>query len=386
MDHFEFYNPVRIVFGKGSIQKISQLISSKQKVMITYGGGSIKKNGVYKEVTAALRNHNWIEFGGIEANPDYETCMKAVQIAKKENVDFLLSVGGGSVLDGTKFIAAASLYEGDDPWTFVENDGPVKTALPIGCVLTLPATGSEMNGTAVLSWRARNEKRGFRDECMMPQFSILDPETTYSLPERQTANGIVDTFVHVTEQYLTYPVNAPLQDRQAEAILHTVVEEGPKVFDNPNNYEIRANLMWCATNALNHLIGRGVPQDWATHLIGHELTVLFGMDHGQSLAVVHPALLKYMKKEKAGKLMQFGKRIWGLNDLSEEDIVDQAIEKMEAFFQSVHVPTRLNDYGIKLDDAMRIVPKLEKRGLKLGERQNILAADIEGILRLTVSS
>ncbi len=386
MDNFEFYNPVRIVFGKDSIRRLKDLIPSKSKVMITYGGGSIKKNGVYEQVTSALENYQWIEFGGIEANPDYDTCMKAVKIAKEENVDFLLSVGGGSVLDGTKFIAAASLYKGDEPWTFVENDGPINGAIPVGCVLTLPATGSEMNGTAVISWRARNEKRAFRDECTMPKFSILDPETTYSLPERQTANGIVDTFVHVTEQYLTYPVNAPLQDRQAEAILHTVVEEGPKVFKSPGDYDIRANLMWCATNALNHLIGQGVPQDWATHLIGHELTVRFGMDHGQSLAVILPALLKYKKKEKAGKLLQFGKRIWGLKEMSDDAIIDTAIEKMEAFFQAVHIPTKLNDYGIDLDDAMQIVPKLEKRGLKLGERGDILPEDVEGILKLSVSS
>ncbi len=381
MFDFTFHNPTRIVFGKKSIAKLSALVPKKHKVLITYGGGSIKKNGVYDQVALALKDHDFIEFGGIEPNPRYETLMKAVELARKEQVRFLLSVGGGSTLDGTKFLAAAIEYTSADPWDIPTAQTQVQSALPIGCVLTLAATGSESNGYAVISRESTNEKRAFFSELCYPQFAILDPETTCTLPVSQTLNGIVDPFVHVMEQYMTYEVNAPLQDRQAEAILSTLIEEGPKVIADPNNYDARANVMWCATQALNGLIACGVPQDWATHMIGHELTALYGIDHAQSLAVVLPALLRNRREQKARKLVQFGRRIWNIDDTSEDEVMEKAIVRTEEFFQSLGMKTRLSQYGIT-EGLEQVGIRIEKRNEKLGEHQDILREDIDAILKL----
>lgn len=382
MWNFTYHNPVKIVFGKGSIAELANLVPPDQKIMMTYGGGSIKRNGVYDQVLAALRGRVLVEFGGIEPNPRYETLMRAVAQVRAEGIDFLLAVGGGSVLDGTKFIAAAVEYTGDDPWDILAREAPVTAALPLGAVLTLPATGSEMNGNAVISRESTREKLAFSSPLVYPRFSILDPETTYSLSPRQVANGIVDTFVHVAEQYLTYSVNAPLQDRQAEAILLTLIEEAPKVKADPQNYDVRANLMWCATQALNGLIGCGVPQDWATHTIGHELTAFFGLDHGQTLAIVLPAVLKHQRARKAGKLIQYAQRVWGIQGLTDEATIDAAIARTEEFFRSVGNPTRLSDYGVKLADCQPIVERFKERGQMFGEHKAIGAQQVGEILAL----
>ena len=281
MYNFEYKNPVKIIFGKGTIPQVTKELPTDTKILMTYGGGSIKKNGVYNQVKSALKDFEVLEFGGIEPNPHYETCMKAVELIKVENIGFLLAVGGGSVIDATKFIAAAVCYKGDDPWDILAKDAKVEDALPLADVLTLPATGSEMNGNSVISRVSIQEKLAFGSQKVMPVFSILDPETIFSLPDRQVANGVVDAFVHVMEQYLTFPVNSPIQDRFAESILKTLVEEGPKVLANRTDYDAAANFMWSATVALNGLIGVGVPQDWATHMIGHELTAYHGIDHGR---------------------------------------------------------------------------------------------------------
>ncbi|NQU84519.1 MAG: iron-containing alcohol dehydrogenase, partial [Mariniphaga sp.] len=284
MYNFEYKNPVKIIFGKGTIPQVANELPKEAKILMTYGGGSIKKNGVYDQVKKALKSFDLLEFGGIEANPHYETCMKVVDLIKAEKVNFLLSVGGGSVLDATKFIAAAVKYEGDDAWDILAKGAEVKEAMPLADVLTLPATGSEMNGNSVISRVSTQEKLAFGSPKVMPVFSILDPETIFSLPDRQVANGVVDAFVHVIEQYLTFPVNSPIQDRFAESILKTLVEEGPKILSNRTDYDSAANFMWSATVALNGLIGSGVPQDWATHMIGHELTAYHGIDHARTLA------------------------------------------------------------------------------------------------------
>jgi NADP-dependent alcohol dehydrogenase len=382
MFNFTFHNPTKIVFGKGTIAELGNLVPSGRKVLVTYGGGSIKRNGVYDKVMDALREYSVVEFSGVEPNPRYETLMKAVEQARAEKIVFLLAVGGGSVLDGTKFIAAAIPYQGDDPWDMVLDHALVTAAVPLGTVLTLPATGSEMNGTAVISRESTRDKRPLKSPLIYPQFSILDPETTYSLPERQTANGIVDTFIHVTEQYLTYDVNAPLQGRQAEAILSTLVEEAPKVMADPRNYDVRANLMWCSTQALNGLIVCGVPSDFATHMIGHELTALFGMDHGRTLAILHPAVLQHQREHKAQKLIQYAQRVWGVQGLSDEETIDAAIARTEEFFRSVGVPTKLSDYGIELAACRPIVERFEERGTKMGEHENIGYREVEEILAL----
>ncbi len=382
MRNFTYQNPVKIVFGKGTIAQLSQLVPLDQKVLVTYGGGSIKRNGVYDQVTAALKDHAVLTFGGIEPNPCYETLMQAVALAKAEGVGFLLAVGGGSVADGTKYIAAAVKYEGEDPWDIPAKGAKVKAAVPMGVVLTLPATGSEMNPTGVISRASTQEKFPFASPLTYPKFSILDPETTFSLPERQVANGIVDAFIHVTEQYLTYDVATPLQDRQAEAILSTLIEQAPKVRAEPSNYDVRANIMWCATQALNGLLGCGVVEDWATHMIGHELTAAFGLDHAQTLAVVLPGLLRHQRDLKCGKLAQYGRRVWHIEGLADDETADLAIARTEAFFRETGVPTRLRDYNLTPADCQVVVERFQARGTKLGERQNITYKETEEILAL----
>jgi len=328
----------------------------------------------------ALKGVEILEFGGIEVNPHYETCMKAVEIAKAENIDFLLSVGGGSVLDATKFIAAAVLYTNGDPWDILVNRGKVENAIPIGAVLTLPATGSEMNGNSVITRISTLEKMAFSSLKVMPQFSVLDPECVFTLPDKQIANGIVDAFIHVMEQYLTFDVNSPLQDRFAESILATLIEEGPKVLANRKDYDAAANFMWSATMALNGLIGVGVPQDWATHGIGHELTAFHGIDHARTLAIVLPGVMNIKRNEKKDKILQYGKRIWGITSGTDDEKIDAAIAKTIAFFESLGLPTTLPAYNVPKESVTKIVARFEKRKYKLGEKADIGFQEIEQIL------
>ncbi|HNX56083.1 MAG TPA: iron-containing alcohol dehydrogenase [Prolixibacteraceae bacterium] len=380
MYNFEYQNPVKVIFGKGEIAKVGKNIPEGSKILITYGGGSIFKNGVYDQVKESIKGFEVLEFGGIEPNPHYETLMKAVEIVRKENISFLLSVGGGSVIDGTKFIAAAACYEGTDPWDILSKRAPVKAAVPHGAVLTLPATGSEMNAGAVITRVETKEKLAFGSPKVMPLFSVLDPETIYSLPEKQIANGIVDAFVHVIEQYLTFPVNSPIQDRFAESILKTLIEEGPKVIADKTNYDAAANFMWSATMALNGLIGAGVPQDWATHMIGHELTAFHGIDHARTLAIVLPGVMKIEREQKKAKLLQYGERVWGILDGTDEERINQTIAKTVAFFESLGVQTKLPDYSVSTETVNAITDRFRKRGYKLGEKANIGPEEIQMIL------
>ena len=386
MNNFKFQNPTKIVFGKGSIANISKLIPKHAKVLILYGGGSIKKNGVYDQVTSALKKHTTIEFGGIEANPDYDTLKRAVKLVKTEKVDFLLAVGGGSVIDGTKFISVAAHYKGKHPWNLLAKHeaNKIKKAVPIGVVLTLPATGSEMNMNAVISRRKSEEKLSFSNPNVFPRFSILDPEVTYSLPEKYIRNGIVDAYVHVMEQYMTYPVGAIVQDRQAEAILHALIELAPKALETPPDYLGRANFMWAATNALNHLISSGVPGDWATHEIGHELTALYGLDHAETLAVILPYILWYKRDKKKRKLLQYGYRVLNTRSQNHEERISQTIEKTAAFFQGLGMPTTLTAYNIDPDEAAeKVQSRLENRGIILGEHNDITPEDVANIIRMS---
>ena len=369
MEDFEFYNPVKIFFGKDQLSKIASQIPKGNKVLMLYGGGSIFRNGIYDKVKEALKSYNLTEFGGIEPNPTYETAMKAVELIKTEKIDFLLAVGGGSVIDATKFIGAAALYRFGDPWNILTKKLPVTASLPIGTVLTLPATGTEMNKNAVISRKSTSEKLAFSSPYSFPKFSILLPEAAGSLPRNQVANGVVDAFVHVIEQYLTYPVNAPVQDRFAEAILITLIEEGPKVYANPADYDAMANLMWSATMALNGLIQCGVPGDWSVHSIGHELTALHGIDHARTLAIVLPGLWKVLREEKKQKLLQYGQRVWNITAGTEEERIYAAIDKTTEFFESLGIKTRLTDYGVKQDTIDKIVSRFEERKwLTLGDR------------------
>lgn len=382
MQNFSFHNPTRIVFGEGQISELATLIPQDARILFTYGGGSIKNNGVYDQVKTALNQHILFEFGGIEPNPRYETLMRAVAMVKENKIDYLLAVGGGSVVDGTKFIAAAVEYEGE-PWDILAKHAPVTKAMPLGCVLTLPATGSESNGNSVVTRASTQEKLSFGSPLVYPQFAVLDPTTTYTLPPRQIANGAVDAFVHIMEQYLTYPVNAKVQDRFAEGLLLTLIEEGPRALAEPTNYQVRANLMWAATMALNGLIGVGVPQDWATHMIGHELTALHGLDHAQTLAVVLPALMQHQRAQKREKLLQYGRRVWQLNNADEEELITAAIQRTKDFFEQMGTPTTLSGYGISTDAIPAIVAMLEKHNLTaLGEHGDITPAASRKILEL----
>jgi NADP-dependent alcohol dehydrogenase len=371
MKNFTFHNPTRIIFGEGQIAALDAQVPRDARVLITCGGGSIKSNGVLAQVQAALGERAWFVFEGIEPNPTYETLMQAVAVARERNVDFLLAVGGGSVIDGTKFIAAALKFNGE-PWDILAKQVPVRDAVPFGSVLTLPATGSEMNNGSVISHREKGDKLFFTSDATYPLFSVLDPTTTYSLPVRQIANGVVDAFVHIVEQYLTYPVDAKVQDRFAEGLLLTLTEVGPQALAEPNNYAVRANLMWTATLALNGLIGAGVPQDWATHMLGHEITALHGLDHAQTLAIVLPAMLTARKEQKRAKLLQYGERVWNITQGSEDERIVAAITATRVFFERMTVGTRLRDYGIGGQTVATLIAKLEEHGMTgLGEHGDV---------------
>jgi len=372
MNNFEFYNPTKIVFGTETIAKLDSLTPVGARVLILFGGESARKNGTLDEVKAALGSRPVFEFGGIEANPSYETMMRAVELVRSEKIEFLLAVGGGSVIDGTKFVAAAVHYPGD-PWLILETFGQnIESALPFGTVLTLPATGSEMNCGSVITRRETSTKLPFMSGYVFPQFSILDPTKTYTLPTRQIANGVVDAFVHIVEQYLTYPAGGMVQDRFAEGLLQTLVEIGPKVLATPDDADLRANLMWVATMALNGLIGAGVPQDWATHMIGHELTAAHEIDHARTLAIVLPSLLQVQRKDKHAKLLQYAERVWAITEGDENQRIDAAIDRTSQFFESLGIQTHLSNYGLEQSAIDHLVNQLEAHGMTaLGERKNI---------------
>lgn len=380
MNNFSFQNPTRLVFGKGQIAQLASLIPADKNIMITYGGGSIFKNGIYDQVKEALKNHNVSEFGGIEPNPEYETLMRCVAICHEKNINFLLAVGGGSVIDGTKFIATALKWEGDEPWDFLVQPLPTGNAVPLAAVLTIPATGSEMNSGAVISRRERKEKLFFFNDACYPQFSILDPTAIYSLPKRQIANGIIDNYVHVLEQYLTYDNQASIQDYWAEGILKTLLDVAPKLMENQTNYDTCANFMYAATMGLNGFIAMGIATDWATHMIGQELTALHGLDHGVTLAIVYPGVVKVMREDKREKLIRYAEQVFHITEGTDDEKIDLAIIATENFYRSLGVKIRLSDYAIGDDTIAEIVKRFTERGYSLGERGNITPAKIEEIL------
>ncbi|MGL1891056.1 MAG: iron-containing alcohol dehydrogenase [Spirochaetaceae bacterium] len=381
MNNFIYYNPVKIVFGKDTINKLESLLPVDKKILLLYGGGSIKKNGVYDQVISATKKFEVVEFSGIEANPVYATCLKAVEIVKKENIEFILAVGGGSVADAAKFIAAVSAMECDDPWDTIVVKANVTSALPVGTVMTLPATGSEMNGNSVVSNSELGIKRAFSSPKLYPVFSILDPETTFSLPPRQVANGIVDAYIHVLEQYLTTDINTSVQDRWAEGILLTLIGLGKRVIDNPTDYDARCNLVWAATCALNGIIGVGVDQDWSTHVISHEITIAYGTDHAQSLAIVLPGLLSIQRKQKQKKLLQYASRVWGVTQGDANVVIDEVITRTSLFFQSVGVSGRFVDYNIDPEKAAEEIGEIFiARDSMLGEKQDISGEVVKKIL------
>lgn len=385
MLNLDFYNPTRIILGKGRIAELDQHIGADARVLVLYGGGSVERNGTLDEVRQGLGTRHVQYFSGIEPNPAYETLMQAVELARREQLDYLLAVGGGSVIDGTKFVAAAVNFEGE-PWDILLNGGEnVTEALPLASVLTLPATGSEMNNGAVITRLADKAKLPMHSDLVFPQFSVLDPTKTFSLPARQVGNGVVDSFVHVIEQYLTVVGSNPVQDRFAEGLLQTLVEIGEQAVQETDNEEVRANLMWVACLALNGLIGAGVPQDWSTHLLGHELTALYGLDHAQTLAVVLPAMLQVRREAKRDKLLQYAARVWQLDSGSEEQRIDEAIERTRAFFEAVGVRTRLADYGLDATCIELVLQQLTAHGMTaLGEHEDITPELCRKVLELAL--
>jgi NADP-dependent alcohol dehydrogenase len=384
MLNFEFQNPTKIIFGKGQIAKLAKEIPLNAKILMTYGHGSIFKNGVYDQVKAALINHQIVEFGGIEANPTYETLMKAVEVAKTEKIDFILAVGGGSVIDGSKFLSAAILFDGE-PWDILTKQIRTTKGIPLGTVLTLPATGTEMNSGAVISRKSTQEKFGMGGPGLFPVFSILDPEVVQSIPQRQIRNGIIDAYTHVMEQYCTYPIGAGLQDRIAESILITLQEIAPKIMQNPSDYTAAADFMWCCTMALNGLIQKGVPTDWATHGIGHELTAFYGLDHAVTLSIIIPSLYTVQFEKKKEKLAQYGERVWGITTGSTVEKAKLAIQKMTEFLNSLGVSTKLSDHveaGFE-DTGSRIEERFTARNWKLGEHKDITPAVARKIVEMS---
>ncbi|WP_374163352.1 iron-containing alcohol dehydrogenase [Arcticibacter sp. MXS-1] len=385
MLNFEFKNPTKILFGKGQIAQIATEIPAQSKVLLLYGGGSIKKNGIYEQVKEATRGFEVVEFGGIPANPEYEVLLRAIKVIKEEGITFMLAVGGGSVIDGTKFLSSAALYQGESPWDILSKRIRTEQGLPFGTVLTIPATGSEMNSGAVITRSETQEKLGMGGPGLFPQFSILDPQVVASIPQRQLANGITDAFTHVLEQYMTYPAGALLQDRLSESIMLTLVEIAPKILADPSDYEAASNFMWSCTMALNGLIQKGVPTDWAVHSMGHELTAFFGIDHARTLAIIAPNHYRYNFEKKKEKLAQYAERVWSVGQGTIEEKARLAIEKTENFFRSLEIETKLSAYTASYEGtAEKIAQNFRSRGWTgLGERKDLKPEDVEEIVKMS---
>lgn len=385
MLNFEFKNPTKIIFGKGKIEKLSREIRKDANILMIYGGGSIKKNGVYEQVIAALDGYKLTEFGGVPANPEYEVLLEALRVIKDKNIDYLLAVGGGSVIDGVKFLSAAANYDGE-PWEILSNRVVTTEGkgMPFATVLTLPATASEMNSGAVISRRGTGEKLAMGGPGLFPQFSILDPEVIRSIPKNQIANGITDAYTHVLEQYMTYPTGASLQDRFAESILLSLQEVAPKLMEEAFDYDAAANFMWSCTMALNGLIGKGVPQDWAVHSMGHELTAQYGIDHARTLAIVAPQHYHYYFDKKKDKLAQYAERVWNITEGSVDEKAKKGIEAMEQFFHSLDIKTKLSEYTDSYNGtAEKVQAAFESRGWLLGENQMVTPEDAKKIVEMT---
>jgi NADP-dependent alcohol dehydrogenase len=385
MKNFEFQNPTKIIFGKGEIAKIASEIPPNAKILLLYGGGSIKKNGIYEQVKTALTTFEIEEFGGIPANPEYEVLKKALAVIEEKKITFLLAVGGGSVIDGTKFLSSAAEYKGEDPWDILDKKIPTKKGMPFGTVLTLPATGSEMNSGAVITRAETKQKLTMGGPGLFPVFSVLDPCVVQSLPQHQIANGLADAFTHVLEQYMTYPTGALLQDRIAEGIIQTLIEVAPVLLKDSSDYKAASNFMWSCTMALNGLIQKGVPTDWAIHIMGHELTALFGIDHARTLAILTSSHYSYNFNTKKEKLAQYAARVWGVSEGSLDEKAKIGIDKTDAFFHSIGIETKLSAYTTDYKGTgAEIARRLKERGMTaIGEHGTLTPEDAEKIVELS---
>ena len=373
-NNFNFYNPTRILFGKGQISKIDKYIPKDAKVLITYGGGSVKRFGTFDQVIKGLGDRQWGEFGGIEPNPVYETLIKAVDIIKTEGYDFILAVGGGSVIDGSKFICAAAKFPGNPLDIFAKGIGqglPIQEALPLGTVLTLPATSSEMNSGGVITFKELQAKLSFGSPYTYPIFSVLDPEVTYTLPQTQLANGICDTFVHILEAYLTYPMGAMIQDGWSEVALKSLIKLAPQLKEDHHDYQVRANFMWTCSQGLNGFMSPGLAEDWSTHNLGHEITAFNGTDHAKTLTPIILSTIEIRKEEKFEKMIQYAENVWGIYHEDPEVQYKEALQATRDFFKSLNMPTRLTEIGVQTQDIDYLVNELgQHQQTKLGEHQS----------------
>ncbi|BBI36379.1 iron-containing alcohol dehydrogenase [Cohnella abietis] len=383
MNSFELYNPTKLVFGADKIGQLGELVTPYGKrILLVYGGGSIKSSGLYNDVLYQLEGIGAIvhELPGIEPNPRLATVNKGINICRAEKIDFILAVGGGSVIDAAKAIAAGALYDGD-VWDFTVRQATIQEALPLGTVLTLAATGSEMNGNSVISNWETKQKRAMGSKLIYPKFSILDPKLTYTVPANQTVNGIVDIMSHVFEQYFSLTTDIPLQERFAESILLTVIENGEKALENGSDYDARANLLLAGTYALNGTLPNGVSTDWATHGIEHEVSAIYDIAHGAGLAIIFPNWMKHVYKERASKFVQYAVRVWGVdpNGKSDDEIALEGIEATRNYFTRIGAPATLGELGINDEQLDRMAEEATKYG-PIGSFKMLSKEDVLSIL------
>ena len=383
MISFALCNPTDIRFGKGQIAALNDLVPPDARVLLLYGGGSILRNGIDAQVRSALAGRQVLAFGGVEPNPVYETLQRAAEQARAADVDFVVGVGGGSVVDAAKFLAAMIASGDSDPWDrFVAEEFPAE-AIPVGAVLTLAATGSESNAVSVISSRSRGLKLPFRNDRARPRFAILDPSTLASLSVKQLQNGVVDAFTHVLEQYMTRPVNAPIQYGYSETLMRVLAEWGPRLLESgpgPEGDDARENIMWAANQALNGLIAAGVPEDWSTHMIGHAITAVYGIDHARTLSAVMPALMRHEIGRKQSMLARLGRLVWHIHEPDDAVAAAKAIDATERFFQRMGCPISPADFDVEFE-IDPVIAHLEKAGhTKLGESGVIDSTAIREIL------
>jgi len=380
MNDFQFYNPVKVNFGKDSLELLPEMLQPYKNILLLYSENVIKDIGLYDRLMTHLDGKNILEYNGIKANPAYEDCMECVEMIRQNPVDLILAVGGGSVIDGGKFISAAAPFKGDDPWDMLAKEEPIQDTVPLFAILTLAATGSEMNCNSIVSRNSTKEKLAFSNPKLYPVASFLDPTITFTLPPRQTANGIIDSFVHVLEQYLAVNEDTDLQDGLQEGLMKTIIKHAAVVKEDPKNYASRSALMWSASMAMNYIITAGTNGDWAAHMVGHELTSLYGIDHGMSVGIVMPALLDVMEEQKHQRLVLFAKNVWGLENDSEDELVSGAIQRLKDFIENVAgIELKLSNFNVADDAAEVIAKRFTDRGWVLGEQQNI---DSETVLKI----
>jgi NADP-dependent alcohol dehydrogenase len=383
MRKFRLYNPTDIRFGEGQIEALNELLPADARVLLLYGGGSIKANGVYQAVLAGLDGRFVCEFEGVEPNPVYETLQKAAGVVKDKALDYIIGVGGGSVIDAAKFLAYLATSNADDPWDDLVSGRFPERMIPVGAILTLPATGSESNAVSVITNRTRRLKIPFASESARPAFAILDPTAMRSLDRRQLENGVVDAMTHVLEQYMTYQQNAPIQYGYAETLMRVLVEWGPKLVDEPSD-EARENVMFAANQALNGFLGAGLPQDWSTHMIGHAITAIYDIDHARTLSTIMPSVMRLRIGPKRAMLARLARNVFLSAEISDEKAADFAISRLEQFFARMGCPVKLREYGVAVD-ADEIADHLERASqTALGEHADIDPQTVREIIALAM--